>query len=113
MPRLDKTFSDKDVLRIITNHLTNEEREVVLIALLTAFDVENIKGVPTIVPLTSKEEALVESGIIDSLIQLIVSFFTGLLPATLFDLIFTEEVLRYLYTNIKRVLAELKERGQF
>ena len=113
MPSLDRTFSDKDVLRIITKHLTEKEREVVLISLLTAFKVEKIKGVPTIVPLTSEEEALVESGVIESIIQVITSLFLGILPGTLFELIFTEEVVRYLWKSIAKALAEIKERGQF
>lgn len=71
MPRKDRTFNERDILRIVRKNLTVQEQRSVIIALCTGLVVEEIKGEFVIVPLASLNEELEEAGIIDFVVDIL------------------------------------------
>lgn len=71
MPGKDRTFSAKDIIRIISANLTRKEQVLVLISICKGVRIEVFDDKAILVPLTSQEEALEEQDIIEDLISLI------------------------------------------
>lgn len=75
MPKKDRTFSEIDILRIITNNLDTNERLKVIITLCEGIVIERIKGTLVIVPVEDFRRELEETGIIETAIETIMLLF--------------------------------------
>lgn len=102
MPQKDRTFTEKDVLRIITNNLDPNEREAVIIALCANVTILDFGEGPFIAPLSVEEEALVDVPFIENVVEVIVAFFSGGLPIFLADLLFSKKNLQGLTRILQR-----------
>lgn len=76
MPKKDRTFTDKDVLRIVRAHLDREEQKRVIVALCQGLVVKEIKGDPVILPFDAIQTNLEEAGIVDFVIDLVMAIIT-------------------------------------
>lgn len=69
MPAKDRTFSSKDIIRIIDSNLTGQEQAEVLISVCKGIKIEDFGEGPILVPITSIEEALEEQDISELIIK--------------------------------------------
>ena len=73
----DKTFTDKDILRIITNNLDNNEKKAVVFFILSNFELMWIGNKLEIVPRGTGQQTVDEANIISSTISSMVSILRG------------------------------------
>lgn len=69
MPRKDRSFTDRDVIRIIRNNLTDVELAKVLLEICKGVKIEVFDGEAILVPLTSDEETIEETSLVEGLID--------------------------------------------
>lgn len=65
MPRKDRTYTDRDVIRIIRNHLTGFEVAKVLLEVCRGVKIEIFDGEAILVPLSVEESTLEEVDLIE------------------------------------------------
>lgn len=72
MPRKDRSYTDRDVIRIVRNNLTQAEVGMVLLELCRGVKIEVFDGEAILVPISVEEESIEESSIIEDLLGLFV-----------------------------------------
>lgn len=75
MPSKNRTFSAKDVIRIINDHLTGNEQVEVVLSVCKGIKIAIFDGKPLLVPITSEEEAIEEVDLVEVAIDLILLLF--------------------------------------
>lgn len=83
MPRRDRTFKTKDVIRIINNNLSQKERVEVIIRLCSGIRIEDFGQGPILVPITSDEEAVEEVDFVETISDLVSGAVVSKLPGFL------------------------------
>ena len=73
MPRKDRTFTDKDILRLIRNNLSIKEQEAIVIAICHGIAVVEQEGELVVVPSSALRDALEEAGVIEFIIDIIMA----------------------------------------
>ena len=73
MPRQDRTFTDKDIVRLIENNLDNQEQTKVLIALCRGIKIEVFDDIAILVPEFAAAEAIEETDIVNLIIDLLLT----------------------------------------
>lgn len=87
MPRKDRTFTDKDVIRIVNKNLSPEERLRVLLTLCEGVKIEDFGLGPVLVPESVELTTLQETNLIELLVSIVSGAILRELPEVLADII--------------------------
>ncbi len=75
MPRLDRTFTGKDILRLFNQHLDSKEQTEVLIELCRGVKIEVFDDIALLVPELASRESIEELDIVEVLIEILLGAF--------------------------------------
>ena len=75
MPRKDRTFSAKDIIRFVDVHLTDAERVDVIIALCLGVKIEVFDNIPILVTESAESAGIEETDFVENLIELLLFAF--------------------------------------
>jgi len=70
MPRKDRTFTDKDIIRLVNGNLDAKEQAKVLISLCKGIKIETFDNIDILVPELVREAEIEDVNLVESIIDL-------------------------------------------